>query len=444
MNKKLQNTLIFFLIHISFVQGQEYFSMYHMKNQVLQTHNLSPAFLPNKEFMLGLPVLNLKLYTNTQFKIHQIIHKVNDEWTYNIESLYENAKDWNNFVVGASLNVFSFGFQIKKSQLSFMYNLRANGYFNFSKSLLKILKQGLTETINVANNHLESNTYQELALGFKTSFLKQKLIIGLRAKYLNGYTHFSLKNKEIGLKIDEKTGHWILNASDNRFNSVYPKKNGYYNFSSNHGMAADFGLQFKLNKKIDFDFSILDLGFISWKDRIINNKILNDKKDYVYKGFELTNSDSDTKTNLQDLYKYTNDESGYTKNLPIRTYLSGSYKINEKHSFSIATFYNILYPMPSYSLNYQWNTKNIGLGCSGIFDGLSKRFKVGGSFFANMGGFQFYIASDQLLNIGGKILNNYNFNFQLGFNFFLNHFHRKTNDNLMNIFWPSKKKKTKK
>ena len=419
------------LVSVCTLKAQEYFSMYSLRDRVLQNTNLSPTFLSDNAFTIGLPALNFGLYNNSKFRISDMIHKVDGKWTYNLESMYKKSDKQNNFVVDAYLNVFSFGFSAGKTRFSFMYNIRANGVADYSKKILEIARDGLVENVRLAGNRVESNTYQELALGVRREFFNQRLVVGLRAKYLNGLAHYSLTNGEVDFKIDEKTGHWIINTSNNRFDALSPIKNKYFNYLSNSGFAADLGVHFKLNEKIDFDISVLDMGFIAWKEGLIKNKILNDKKDFVYKGIDLKNSAGNkANKNLEEVYEYKDNKDGYTKRLPVKGYLSARYKINKNHSFSIASFYNTLYTMPSYSLGYVLNHKSVALGLNGIFDGVANKFKLGGSLVLDMGGFQFYIASDQLLNIGGEILNTYNANAQLGFNFFLKKSYRRTKDNL--------------
>ena len=424
--------------------GQEYFSMYSMRNRVLQNNNLSPAFLSNNEFSLGVPALNIGLYTNTNFRVIDFLMKGSDnKWTYDLENLYKISQGNNNIVTDAYINLLSFGFKAGKMQFSFFYNIRVYGALNYSKELAKVLNYGFTESTTLVDNALDFNAYQEISLGVKRAFLEEKLAIGIRAKFLNGWAHYSFVNENISLdSMDEKTGHWTINSSNNYLKMSKPIANNFYNYTGNFGLAGDIGVSFKLDEHIDFDLSVLDIGFIHWREGIDNQTIKNNEN-HVYKGMDLRESGGlDFQKSLETIYKITKDKTPFSKILPIKGYLSTRYKINKDHSFNAVVFYNTTYVRPSYSIGYNLNHKNIGLGVNGTYDGISKKFKAGGSIVLDMGGFQFYLASDQLLNIGGQIKQTYNANIQFGFNFFLINPSRISKNNLYDaIVNPPKKKR---
>ena len=57
-------------------------------------------------------------------------------------------------------------------------------------------------------------------------------------------------------------------------------------FGQNKGVAIDLGATFRLNDKLEFSGSILDLGMINWKE---NAKVYSSEGNYEYKGLNLIN-----------------------------------------------------------------------------------------------------------------------------------------------------------
>ena len=57
-----------------------------------------------------------------------------------------------------------------------------------------------------------------------------------------------------------------------------------YMFGRNNGLGIDLGFNYHLNDKLLLEFSVLDLGFITWNDYTANSQL--DAWDYTYDGID--------------------------------------------------------------------------------------------------------------------------------------------------------------
>ena len=106
--------------------------------------------------------------------------------------------------------------------------------------------------------------------------------IGARLKYLQGIANASTSNYTAQLTTNNIDYQLDLDLKDaalrtSGFDVLQGKSTidpvSYIIYNGNAGVSADFGMSMDVNKYVNFSASIVDLGFISWKEDITNYTI---------------------------------------------------------------------------------------------------------------------------------------------------------------------------
>ena len=176
--------------------------------------------------------------------------------------------------------------------------------------------------------------YGEIGVGITRTFLKEKLAIGLRLKYLSGIVHTELEDSaQFSLDINPTNFLWTLNSSNVTLNtsgvSDIDKK---AIFGQNAGFGMDFGISYKLNDKFSFDFSANDLGSINWTEDVTNYN-LEDATDVVYNGIEFENRDNvrdDLENALENIIGTNKSNNSFKSNIGSKILFSSKYQMSGK------------------------------------------------------------------------------------------------------------------
>ena len=266
--------------------------------------------------------------------------------------------------------------------------------------------------------------------------LSKKLSVGFRFKYLNGLQNIQTVKSSVDI-ITEPESYAItatpnLEINTSGFGSDILQTTSFKNYrqsKGNNGAAVDLGFDYKTKKSWQFSASILDLGAIIWKNDVTNYQAQGEGSFY-YNGINLNNfiqdsTDIDNKFNefLDSLAGGLNIDTlhtEYTTRLPVRTYLSAQYNLNEKHALSLLLFnkWQKKYFSPAVSLSY--NAK-LARWFNLIFDySIYNRSynNIGLGFALSGSGVQYYMMSD---NVSGIFVphkkKNVHLNFGLNFVF---------------------------
>ena len=336
---------------------------------------LRPSIVPDKKYYLEIPFLSSFncQYSNSSFTYHDLYKRRADDSTFfDIDNILSKMKD-NNFIGFNFSNVIiGFGMRIKKCFITFNVNERLDFGFAFPKELIDFIDKGngpyIGKTLEFKNVSLDIMHFREYAFGFSGK-INDKIFSGIRVKYLYGMENVSTVNKNLSLttKQDDYSLHLISDITLNT-STFFNSKNGYNNLNlekyifglNNRGVSIDIGTSFKINDKFELNGSLLDLGFIRWKDNLKNFRISSD--DYEFKGIDLQEFVNDTAENVQYLldslsqaYKPLETVDSYSTALHSRIFLSGSYKFREKTSANMLfnlKFYNGLVS-PAFSFSAQ-------------------------------------------------------------------------------------------
>ena len=119
--------------------------------------------------------------------------------------------------------------------------------------------------------------YREYGFGIAHQ-VNDKFSIGGKLKYLNGFSNVWTEKANASLTT-ESSFFAITAKADMLIHTSGFDSSGTNNFSTsqylknrNPGAGIDFGGSYKYNDKLSFSGSIIDLGFIRWKDHVTNYK----------------------------------------------------------------------------------------------------------------------------------------------------------------------------
>ncbi len=276
--------------------------------------------------------------------------------------------------------------------------------------------------------------FTEISLGW-TKTITDKLDIGIRAKGLFGMANLSTLSSDLSVYTSEEV--WII-QSDMKFNASIPMATvtyidgevipeielnddfenlktsdvlGYMFNSQNFGLGLDVGLNYRPIEKLQVSLSLIDLGYIKWKDETHE---VNYRTTYDYVGFEVNPLDFSEDYTFNDYLDSTLTQMGdslagflefkevgpYSRRLNTKLYVGASYHLLPYLSFGILTRTDFLNrkvaEQVTASVNYTTGRLfNFSLSYSYV-NAYYKNFGFGMSL--NFGPINMYLVSDNALN----------------------------------------------
>lgn len=419
MKNKL--TLVLFTFMISLCSAQQDFTLYNM-NTIGESIEINPSLMPANRSYIGIPAIssNYTLYSNNSFTYRDFHHVRPDD---SVEIDVSNALsklDKSNFLTAQTrVNLLGFGFHVDKNYFSGNITERVIFSFAFPKEFMELINEGngpyIGQTLDFSKVGFDGTHFREYSLGWAREISK-KISLGVRLKYLYGMENFS---SSVGdLNITTNSTDYALEMNTNiTVNSSTPANNdnSYDQFDdrgwdtyiaglNNRGFGADLGATFKLNDKWTFNTSILDLGYINWKNDVKN--YITDAGRYFFDGVDITSFLNDSTENigavldsLGDAYTPKETNNSYKSYLPVQTYLTSTYNISEKSFASCllhATFFKKTI-QPTVTLGYNHKISNhVSFGVN--YSYINHHFdNIGMGVSASAGPVQFYATTDNII-----------------------------------------------
>jgi hypothetical protein len=338
-------------------------SLYFM-DRVPQANQLNPALQPVCNFYLSIPG------TNVEFNLGNSAVNMRDVLKYDKEtdSTYypdrnENTK--NEFLnklkptsyifTDDRIDLFDMGFRIRKTYFSFNISTHVEAYAFIPKDLIKLglnfnqsSSQLANENFDFSNLGIKAQCYHEIGFGISQE-INPNLTFGFRAKYLIGLASVSMTNSNIYFK-NEGAFKWDTKSTFN-INSSIPgltvntTDDGYFDDVTtdfdkyidsvkflinpkNSGFAIDLGIIAKPLNNFSISASLVDIGFIHWKNNV--NNISQDGQ-FAFEGVTLDLSDTaDMVQTLLDtlgnVYNLKTSQNAYTTSLTGKLYLAAYYQ----------------------------------------------------------------------------------------------------------------------
>jgi outer membrane protein OmpA-like peptidoglycan-associated protein len=436
------------LVLLGSVNAQTNLTFYNFRS-VGQTNFLNPAINSKQAFTLGLVDSYNHLYLPgiTAYDIYRKDETANQTLD---KILTNDAYNLKNIQIYNEVNPLFFGFRVKRNYFSFGIQNTLNHNFGFSKDLLTMLYFGNANATNtfgkdvsISDIELRVSAYSSLYVSYARD-INEKLTLGIKGKYHIGYYDGELLRNTTTFKTDSgnnnalrltaTTDYEIRGAGVDRIDGIINTNNldpiavarNYFNKPVGSGYSVDFGMNYKVNQCLSVSASVLDVGFMNWKEA----KSYNKKATFVFEGFitdDPSNIDSTTIKNLQDsvieLFKPNQDPiSAYRTSFSPKLYFGLQYNLYNSGSIGFVGYGEMWKGKfyPGASINYTqriWRLLDLRVNYN-IFRDQYKN--VGAGLVLNLGPLAIYTVTDNLLGwapLDGTLkLNSHYTNFRLGVN----------------------------
>lgn len=326
----------------------------HFLQNVWQSNLTNPAFMSQKKIQIILPSIYYNI-NSPDVTVNDLFNS-NAEGKLTLSDLANRAKFQNR--MDANLNIQSLGLSFtlnKKLSLSAYHAVNGNPNIDVRGDLVKLIANGnnqfLGKTVSFGSA-VNGSIYSEIGVGAAYKIL-ENLSVGGRIKFLNGVASVFTEKNKLDVTFDQNDFNLRF---DNDFDVSAYSFSTYKNIKSasdmlsksmsgaNKGLSFDLGASIKVGK-IQLSVSTIDLsGSIKWKN---NGKRYASSGIYTYSGTntdDFFNVDSLNSDGFRDTLKNIigfkeSDNPLHTQKLPNRTYISGSYQLNEKLKLGVL-FYN--------------------------------------------------------------------------------------------------------
>ena len=322
-----------------------------------------------------------------------------------VENTLNKLRNINTIGVWVQDNLLDFGWRVNKNYFTISVKAKTDVGFAFKKDLFRFLIEGNTFPDNdklnfFGNNALSITAYLEAGLGYNRE-INDNISFGFNARYLSGIANIGTPKMDLSLRSGEDYHELIMNYSlEGKLASIFEidverdaqgnvlrdtsGKAKLKEVSSigdmlsnlkNHGFAFDIGARYRINKFLEIDLSVLDIGFINWTTYTKQYNIENGE--YVLTGYTADGSIIDRLDTMKfmDIYKEYWQEIGDSLAGILASELqsSSSYRkwLNTKFNFGLsfyasdndrftATFNGVLLNgafIPSGSISYRRTCK---------------------------------------------------------------------------------------
>lgn len=342
--------------------AQTELTLHTMRTIPQSTYN-NPAFIPTYNSYFGLPGIS-SIYAsvyNSGFSYDNVFsRRADDSLVVNLKNLGNSLQEKNYIANEQRVDILSLGSRLnQKMYLSFNISFKNYVVFRYPRDIMALAIEGnrsyVGKTMNFdtrvdATNHLETG----LGLSYQAN---DKLTVGVRLKYLNGIANVSTNQSSISLHVADD---WALTASGDvsvSTSGIEKLTRDDYTFSasdissyfSNSGFAVDIGATYKITDEISVEASIVDLGFVNWKNNVAIYELEKDISEFTWNGLDiqkLVNREEGEESemdelldSLQNSLEITETLGGsYSTSIPMRSYISGTYLLPRNAQLSLVLF----------------------------------------------------------------------------------------------------------
>jgi len=402
--------------------AQQDLTLYNME-VVPQRMYENPAFMPTySRVNIGLPIISSEYFNfrNSGFKFSDLVkHGTSDSTAIDVPNMLGKLAKNNYITASYRTDLLSFGFRVKKNYFSFNATEKVDFRFRYTKDFMDLLWKGngalMDKDLNL-DFGVNMTHYREYGFGFARE-INDKLTIGGKLKYLYGMENINTQKSDITLNTDSKyfattaASNLVVNTSGIDSNEFKNFSVGNYAFKKkNSGVGIDLGGVYKLNKKISFSASVVDLGFIRWKDATTNYQSRDSKGSFYYQGIDAAQFIANPSLSIDSALKKLTDSlskalkidtvhHSYTTMLSTQIFLGANYAVTEKSNAGFL-FYSQVFDKaihPGIALSYN---QRLGrwLCASASYSIYNRSYNnVGLGLALNGGPLQLYVVSDNVL-----------------------------------------------
>ena len=284
----------------------------------LYRHRMNPAIANEKNYAsLALGNNNFSFRGNLALKnvFYQVDGKTATFMHPDLSSaeVLGKFKDKNQLGVNANLELLSAGFKAFKGYNTIGVSVRSNTHITLPGELFRLAKEGIANQvydISAFNSH--ADLYVEIALGHSHQ-INEKLRLGGTLKVLVGGANIDAQFNKAQLSLGED--QWTVtsdafveaNIKDLMYETELNENtnNRYVSGAdvvdgagiNGAGFAVDLGVVYQHDDDWSFSASIIDLGFINWR----NNMLASTNGEKVFSTDEyIFNVDDDQPNNIDD------------------------------------------------------------------------------------------------------------------------------------------------
>lgn len=441
----------FIIAFLNIVQAQSNLTLYNMK-AVPQRLAINPAMAPTCKWYFGTPALSSVdfSFNSSALALNELSSSLvpnGDKYTLDMTKLSSVFDNGASIRTGLNQEWINLGFRIRKSMWTLSINEKIKSRLLVPTDFFKLVFEG-NGGANVGEKFdlgfgIDLIHSREFALGFNRSFIKDKLRLGGRFKYVIGLNAIQTERNDISFTTTNQAFTYRV-KSDLKINSSLMELDSnttlndvLFGNPKNSGFGIDMGAQLKLNKKISLSASVVDLGIIHWKENTKSTFSSKPNTTYEYKGMDIQEFSKDSsgrisgfqsfKDTLVDVLSLDSSSNLFTTGLLGEFYVGANINITANHNLG-ALMYGSFYQKEFYpALTLSWNSQFARvLGLSVSYTLFKESFmNVGFGACLKLGPEQFYISTDNAL---GSINNNTR---NLGVHFGWNHtFGKKKNTKL--------------
>ncbi|MES2591287.1 MAG: DUF5723 family protein [Bacteroidota bacterium] len=444
MKKVILVAFLLFNLVINQLSAQQNLTMYNME-AIPQRMYVNPALTPSYKVFIGFPVLASPYlnFSNSGFKYSDLVKHRGDSLYVDYDNMLSKLSKNNYISASIKIDLLAFGFRLKKNYFSFNATEKVDFRFRYPKGFMDFIWKGngglLGEEVKF-NFGVNFSHYREYAIGFSRE-INEKLTVGGKLKYLYGMENVWTERADVSLTTDP--AYYAITAkSDIRINTSGVDSSSTANIvvkdylfkKKNRGFGIDLGGSYKYNEKLTFSASMIDLGYIKWKDGVSNYVSADPNGEFTYQGMDLNQLFTDDSTSntsevmvdsLKEAFKINTIHESYTTKLSTQLYLGGNYNITKKINTGLVLYGQIFDKTIHPGLALSYNQK-VGkwLNFSLSYSMYNRSYNNVGLGFSLNGPVQFYVVSDNLL---GAIFpqNTKNLHINFGFNILIG---RKSSD----------------
>ena len=336
-----------------------------------------------------------------------------------LNNFVQHLSDKNHFNLGLATDIIGFGFKVKRNYFSFNITSKSEMNLGYNRALFDFILNGnanyIGKNLSLDGFGFDASSYLETGIGYGRD-INEKLNLGGRAKILIGIGN--INGDFNGIKLHTNENDYSLTATSDFSIKSYGSFlfNDSVNSSwgepsvfnpSNIGFGLDLGATYQYSDELTLYGSIVDLGFINWKDN--GEELYNEGAKFKYDGFaysELVESDdgdffNDLGDSLTSVFELNRSRVSYRTQLKTRLYLGGKYKLNNFFDADLLihgrVFNNNFYPMimvgAGFHLNKWLTSKVTYAGVNSTYD------NIGAGLILHLGAFQLYGMVDNVYGL---------------------------------------------
>ncbi len=369
--RKLTVLLLISMFTIN-LAGQNEMSLYGLR-LVPQSSYSNPAFSPNANFVIGIPMLSGisgGIY-NTAFSFDELFKKkINSDSLFLNFAPVINKNAGMNFATGYAENdVLFMGFKTGKTFISFGIKQLLLTRLSYSDDFIRLLWEGNTDeanrTLDLSNSNFDELHLMAYHLGIAFP-AGQKINIGFRLNLLQGLSNIQFEKDALQFSTfnDNDKVYRLLAKSDILVNTSQLAPLGIsdstqaYSFSNyfldfhNLGFSLDAGIDIQLSERVKMNASILDLGSINWNYGTKSYSLTDDSIVFTGLAIDVINDKNFLNTyidSLKNLVNFKRFSKNYSTSFPARMMLGLEY-----YSLDKTNRLSFLYSGRFLKNNFQW------------------------------------------------------------------------------------------